>query len=113
MSVWYGSLQNRIAERVKNPKPEVGMGATALYWSDRHAYEVIAVKDDKHITVRRMKATCKDYYAGDWEVEPDPNGYTLNLYFSKKGWRERIGKNGLGDIRFAVGYADEYEDPSF
>lgn len=113
MGAWYGSLQNRLAERTKSPKPEVGMGATAMYWSDRRAYEIIAVKDEKHITVRRMKAKCLDYYAGDWEVEPDPEGYTLNLYLSQKGWRERIGKNGLGDIKFVIGYADEYEDPSF
>ena len=89
------------------------MGATAMYWSDRRAYEIIAVKDEKHITVRRMKAKCLDYYAGDWIVESDPNGFTLNLYHSKSGWRERIGKNGLGDTKFAIGYATEYEDPSF
>lgn len=113
MNMWYGSFQNRLAERAKNPKPEVGMGATALYWSDRQAYEIIAVKDEKHITIRRMKAKCIDYFGGDWEVEPDPEGYTLSLYLSKNGWRERIGRNGLGDIKFAIGYACEYEDPSF
>ena len=89
MSQWYGSVQNRIMERMATPKLEIGMGVTKCLWSDCRAYEIIAIKDDRHITVRRMGTKCID------------------------GWRERIGKNGLGDTRFAVGYAREYEDPSF
>ena len=111
---WYGSVQNRIAERTKAPEPEVGMGVTAMYWSDREAYEVIAIKDDRHITVRRMGYKCLDWYGGDWEVFPDPNGHTINLYkTNKEQWRERIGKNGLGDIIYVLGVAREYRDPSF
>ena len=111
---WYGSLQNRLMERSSAPKLEIGMGVTQCLWSDCHAYEIIAIKDDKHITIRRMKATCKDYYAGDWEIESDPENKDIrNLYKSKYGWRERIGRNGLGDTKFSVGYAMEYEDPSF
>lgn len=112
--MWYGSLQNRLEERTRQPMPEVGMGATAMYWSDREAYEVVAVRDARHITVRRMGYKCLDWYAGDWEVFPDPNGRTLDLFKTQKGqWRERIGKNGLGDIVFVLGTAREYRDPSF
>ena len=112
---WYGSLQNRIMERTTTPKLEIGMGVTKCLWSDCHAYEIIAIKDDRHITVRRMGHKCKDYFAGDWEIWSDPSQKEiLNLFKTKNnGWRERIGKNGLGDTKFAVGYAREYEDPSF
>ena len=112
---WYGSLQNRLMERTATPKLEIGMGVTKCMWSDCHAYEIIAIKDDRHITVRRMGHKCLDYYAGDWEVWSDPTQTDIiNLFKTKNnGWRERIGKNGLGDTRFAVGYAKEYEDPSF
>lgn len=111
---WYGSVQNRIAERCAQPKPEVGMGVTAIYWSDREPYEIVAVKDERHITVRAMDSKCLDYYAGEWEVFPNPNGRTFDLFRTKKGqWRERIGKNGLGDIIYVVGYASKYRDPSF
>lgn len=110
----YGSLQNRLAERSVQPMPEVGMGVTECLWTDRRAYEIIEVKDEKHITIRRMGTKCKDYYAGDWEVYSDPTQKDIRrLYKTKKGWRERIGKNGLGDTKYVVGYADEYEDPSF
>ena len=69
--VWYGSLNNRLAERCAQPKPEIGMGVTEMLWSDTQAFEIVAIKDEKHITVRRMKAKCIDYFAGDWEVESD------------------------------------------
>ena len=109
---WYGSLQNRIEEVTRNPKPTVGMGATELMYSDRNAWEIVAVKDDRHITVRRMKAKCKNWFAGDWEVEPDEKGYTTELFLTKKGqWRQRYGKR-LGNV-FRIGYADEYRDPEF
>ena len=111
---WYGSLQNRLDERTVQPKPYVGMGATAMYWSDRYPYEVIAVKDDRHITVREMGSTCIDYFAGEWEVYPNPDGCVKNLYKTKRGqWRQRIGKNGLGDVVYCLGVARRYEDPSF
>ena len=42
-NIWYGSIQNRIAERNTGPKPEVGMGATECGYTDRHPYEIIEV----------------------------------------------------------------------
>lgn len=115
MKKWYGSLQNRLMELGDFPiTPEVGMGATELCYSDRHAYEVVKVADDRHITVRRMKAKCLDYFAGDWEVTPNPDGIEHELFRTKKGqWRERYGKRKLGCNVFLIGYATEYEDPSF
>lgn len=112
--VWYGSVNNRIMERSKSKEPEIGMGVTECLWSDRHAWEIIAIKDDRHITVRRMGHKCLDYYAGDYEVFSDPNGVVINLFKTKtKGWRQRIGTRQLGCNGFYIGYAEEYEDPSF
>lgn len=110
----YGSLQNRLMENARTPELKIGMGVTECLWSDRHAWEIIAIKDDRHITIRRMGYKCLDYYAGDYELFSDPNGRVINLFKTKNnGWRQRIGKNGLGDTRFAVGHADEYRDPTF
>lgn len=110
----YGSLQNRLMENARTPKLEIGMGVTECLWSDRHAWEIIAIKDDRHITIRRMGYKCLDYFAGDYELFSDPNGRVINLFKTQKnGWRQRIGRNGLGDTRFAVGYASEYRDPTF
>ena len=111
---WYGSLQNRLEENCKGLKPEVGMGVTEMLWSDREPWEIVAVKDERHITVRRMKAKCKNWFAGDWEeATPDENGSLAELFKTKKGqWRERIGRS-LGCTVFVIGYAEKYEDPSF
>ena len=50
---WYGSLNNRLEEnRQFCEKIEVGTGVTEYMYSDRKAYEVIEVKDQKHITIR-------------------------------------------------------------
>lgn len=115
MGQWYGSLENRLMERTATPELKIGMGVTECLWSDCHAYEIIEIKDDRHITVRRMGHKCKDYYAGDWEVWSDESQQDIrNLFKTKtKGWRERKGRNGLGDTRYAVGYAREYIDPCF
>ena len=112
---WYGSVNNRLAENARNPKPEIGMGVTEYLWSDRHAYEIIAIKDDRHITIRRMGCRCIDYFAGDWEVFSDPTQQQVkNLFLTKKGqWRERYGNRRLGSTIFGLGVAREYEDPSF
>lgn len=45
----YGSVNNRVSERVFQMVPVVGMGATLSLWSDRQAYTVLEVSDDKVI----------------------------------------------------------------
>lgn len=42
---WYGSIQNRLSEKVFQPIPEIGMGATLVMWSDRHPYTVVGLSD--------------------------------------------------------------------
>jgi len=100
------------------PKPEVGMGVTECFYSDREPYEVVEVMDDRHIKVRRM-----DYKRVDeggfsemqeYEYFSNENYPTVTLFLTKKGqWRERIGKNGLGHNCFMVGKAERYYDFSF
>lgn len=51
----YGSLQNRMEEnRMYTDEIKVGTGMTEYSYSDRHAYEVVEVKDQKHVVVRRL-----------------------------------------------------------
>lgn len=113
---WYGSLQNRLMERTTASEIKIGTGVTECLWSDRHAWEVIAIKDEKHITIRRLDYKMvegTDWLDQEYEYFSNPDGQVINLYKTKSGWRERIGRNGLGDTRFSVGYASEYRDPSF
>lgn len=53
----YGSYQNRLEEnRQFVDEIKVGTGVTEYSYTDRDAWEVIAVKDQKHVTIRRLDA---------------------------------------------------------
>ena len=115
---WYGSVQNRIYERVVSPEPVVGMGCTECLWSDRHPYEVIDVKDARHCTVRELKAKVISGHVYDgsaeYEYESDPNGIVKTRFKTKNGrWVERVGRSWAGSNGWRMGYAEEYYDPSF
>lgn len=119
MSAWYGSVNNRIMETAQGPVPAVGMGVTEYYWSDRHPYEIIAIKDDRHITVREMGHKRPDGYTcygmGDntWEVYSNPDGRIVNLFRKKNGrWVEKVGRRE-GCNTFGIGHADYYYDYEF
>lgn len=117
-AIWYGSLNNRISERAKNPVPVVGMGATEYCWSDRHAYEIIEVKDARHITVRAYDCRRTDNNGmsecQDYEYVSNPDGEICHLFLTQKGvWRERYGNRKLGCNRWGIGHAEEYYDYSF
>lgn len=114
----YGSLVNRVMENTKTPKLEIGMGVTECLWSDRHAWEIVAIKDDRHITIRKMDAKLPDgdsvFGEQNYILTSNENNRVINLFKTQtKGWRERIGRNGLGHTRFSVGHAEEYYDPTF
>lgn len=120
----YGSLQNRLMEGkdFANGDIKVGTGVTEVSYSDRHAYEVIAVKDQNHFTIRRMKAIpAGEYMSNTWELESDEtqpaydieriNGvfYEVN-YLTKEKVMERAEKALKEDfvpntpIEKAIGY---------
>lgn len=75
---WFGSLINRLDEgHTFTDKIEVGTGVTEMCYSDRHAYEVVKVIDDKHLLIRRCDAKRIDNYG---ESDVQDYEYTLNPY---------------------------------
>ena len=117
MARWYGSLQNRLAECAKNPDPAVGMFVTRIGWSDRYPFEVVAVKDARHCTVRQMRWVITSGFSLDgsaeYEYYSDEGGVKAELFKKKDGrWVERIGKSHVPG-GWALGYAERYYDPSF
>ena len=119
MGNWYGSITNRVDERVRGEEPKVGMGVTHYGWSDRYAYEVIEVKDARHIVVRRLDAIRTDHNGfseiQEYEYKTNPNNPTERLYKNNKGrWVRRVGKNGVDNYGgWRIGNAEEYRDPCF
>lgn len=126
-----GSLWNHMDSRAVRGEPEVeiGMGATRLLWSDRHAGTIVAVQNIRgttYITVQDDSVTRSDKNgmseSQDYEYQPNPNAPT---YFFKKHtktgfWKEcqynpqtkRFNqlKHGNG---LKIGVRDEYYDFSF
>ena len=86
---WYGSLQNRLEEnRMFCDKIEVGTGVTEYSWSDRHPYEVIEIKDQKHVRVRLLDHKhvgdgCMD---NNWELISNPDNPERDLEKRGKYW---------------------------
>lgn len=92
----YGSLFNRMMDNSQGKTPEVGDGATVLFWTDRHAATIIDVVLFKSgpnkgkprvITVQEDKAIRLDSYgmsdAQDYRYERDENG-TKRTFTAKR-----------------------------
>lgn len=101
---WYGSIENRIDEnKMFCEKIEEGTKMTEYSWSDRHAYEVVKVIDQKHVFVRRLKATPKGDtpMSNEWELTSDVNNPILELVYRYNAWHWK-GKCTKESIKKAV-----------
>lgn len=80
-SKWYGSVNNRIEEnKMFTDEIKVGTGMTEYLWSDRHAYEVIEVKDQKHVTVRKLDAKhIGEAFENEWELISNENNPEIEM----------------------------------
>lgn len=86
--VWYGSLNNRLEEnRMFCKEIEVGMGVTEYFYSDRQAYEVVAVKDQKHVSIRKYDhKLAGEPMCNDWELISNENNPIINLVKRGNYW---------------------------
>ena len=101
--VWYGSLTNRLEEnRMFCDEIKVGTGMTEYDYSDRHPYEVVEVKDQKHVKVRELdhKHIGNDYMDNNWELISNENNAIKML--TKRGvywyWTVIVTKDILDSI---------------
>lgn len=71
---------------------KVGTPCTIYLYSDRHAYEVIEVKDQNNIRIRQLKAIRTDNFGmsdcQNYRYERDEKGCTMTLRLTKDGWKE-------------------------
>jgi len=114
-----GSLLHFDADSV----PVVGMGATVHSWSDRRAYTVVEVVNDRTIVVQEDKAVRLDTngmseiqtYAYYPNAEAPKRTFTRRTYKSIRGpiigWREK--GQGKGSSALTLGHRNKYHDYSF
>lgn len=99
---WYGSVQNRIEEnRMFTDEIKVGTGMTEYLWSDREAYEVVEVTDQKHVAVRKFDHKhVGEAYTNDWELISNEDNPVYQM--SKRGnywyWTVTITADILDEI---------------
>ena len=105
-----GSLTNHLLSGTKGePKPKVGMGATILGWTDRHAATIIRVTPTQ-VHVQKDRAIRLDSNgmseSQQYRYERDTDALVLVFRKTKKGWKGHSGFLRVGD-------RNEYHDYSF
>ena len=85
---WYGSFNNRLEEgRQFVDEITVGTGVTEYFYSDRKAYEVVAVQDQKHITIRKLDhKPIGEAMSNNWELISNENNPTTDLVKRGNSW---------------------------
>lgn len=122
-----GSLTNHLLSRavIGQPEPTVGMGATILSWTDRHAGTIIKVWKERGMRLVEVQedfaertdsngmSECQDY-----AYTPNPAGLVTTFGFFKTGWANvylaetgRYRKSGSYGLR--IGERDKHHDFSF
>lgn len=122
-----GSLVNHLqGDCTLQPVPVVGMGATLLGWTDRHAATVVGIETlvqeggkvkKGEILIRRDRAVRIDKNgmseSQTYEYSEDTAAPTVAYTFRKNGSWVRKGDTLKGGQRVALGHRDEYHDFSF
>lgn len=112
----YGLLQNRIMEEgAQKLKPEVGMGATFISYSDLDAGTIIEVVSDVHIRVQIDASVQLDNQGQGchhvYRYDRDPQAPIHDCWMRKDGkWHDE--KNMRGRV-VRIGKREHYYDPSF
>ena len=106
MSKWYGSVNNRVDEnKMFCDEIKVGTGMTEYSYSDREAYEVVEVKDQKHVKVRKLDhKLAGEAFSNNWELISNPNNSVSEIV--KRGkywyWASRWSKKALDNPMIVI-----------
>lgn len=98
----YGNLTNRLMEGAQTVQEiKVGTGVTEISYSDRTPFEVVAVRDQKHITIREMGyKLVGEAFTNQWElfsVESNPH-YELEKRGETWYYTSTITRDDIKDI---------------
>ena len=104
-----GSLINHLTSRGQQSKPEVGMGATILMWTDRHAATIVRVTPSQ-VHAQRDNSKRLDTNgmseSQQYEFTPDPEASVEIYRKTKQGYK---GPSGT----LIIGHRSKYHDYSF
>lgn len=117
----YGSVINRMAEQRPSQEIFEGMGATQYLYSDRNAYEVVKVINQKHCFIRRVDAIRTDNNGmsecQEYRFESNEHYRLIEMVYRYHAWYELRIFNGQKIYEkwdgLVFGVQEEYFDYSF
>lgn len=115
----FGSLSNLIAADSRSHSPEVGIGATMLSWTDRHAATVVSVSGDgQEVGVQRDIARRVDGGGPTdggqrYEYTRDPDARIDTYTLRRNGNWVRKGEPMRNGAVLMIGARDEFYDFTF
>lgn len=111
------NMMSNIYASSKQLAPEVGMGATELMYTDRHACTIIAVKSPTRIVLQRDTATRSDENGMSdsqrYEYAPNPEAAKFEASLRKNGRWIKSGESARNGTTIAIGFRKEYHDYGF
>lgn len=110
---WKDEHDARWMQAVHNIVPEVGLGCTIIYWSDKRAATVTRIVSPTKIEVTHNQVKCIDYYAGEYKVLPELEERTAMFTKRKNGKWVMEGQKSKDGVRLMLHYQHHYIDPSF
>lgn len=112
-----GSTSNYLFANAADSQPVVGMGATAILWSDRHAHTVVAVRSARRIATQEDTATRTDKNgmseSQDYSYAPNPKATVKWWTLRKNAAWVAEGEDMTNGTRLLIGTRETYIDPSF
>lgn len=113
LSDWTTQVQEEKFQAIRNLVPEVGLGCTVCYYSDRRAATVTKVVSARKVEVRFNRTECLDYYAGHYNILPELEGGAKVFTKRSNGYWVAEGQPYKDGVLLMLHYQVHYIDPGF
>ena len=112
------SVVNMMYDESRPAAPTVGMGATVLMWTDRHAATVVAVgPNGRWLDVQLDNATRTDTHGASdsqhYSYTPNADAPITRYTLRRDGKYKRAGESMRGGLALLLGKRDHHFDYSF
>ena len=112
-SDWREQKEKERLDAIKSLVPEVGLGCTICYYSDKRAATVTKVISPSRIEVTFNRVRCIDYYAGNYEILPELEGAPKVFTKRRNGYWVAEGQTFKDGVLLMLHYHNHYIDPTF
>lgn len=113
ISDWTKQIQEEKVKAIKGLIPEVGLGCTVCYYSDRRAATVTRIISSCKIEVTFNRVKCIDYYTGNYEILPELEGAPKVFTKRRNGYWVAEGQPFKDGVLLMLHYQNHYIDPTF